>query len=75
MRKLIGVGSPRSLQGRLAAFLLLLLALLRRALAAVSSATSTTTPSRAQSSWPSTARDGGYESTAAVFELAFTTGC
>ena len=74
MRKLIGVGSPRSLQGRLAAFLLLLLALLRRALAAVSAATSTTTPSRGQSSWPSAARDGGYESTAAVFELAFTTG-
>jgi hypothetical protein len=44
MRKLIGVGTPRSLQGRLAAFLLLLTTLLVRLLARL--AASSASPGR-----------------------------
>lgn len=75
LRKLIGVGSPRSLQGRLAAFLLLLLALLTRVIAVVRAATSSTTPICGPASWSAAGRDGGHVSAAALPGPAFTTGC
>jgi transposase len=75
MRKLIGVGSPRSLQGRLRAFLLLLIAVLSRLVVAARGAAAKTELLNATRGDFVTGAVRHPRRVSIVPKLAFTTGC